>query len=86
MYKYYKTIQNLLGCGLATKEELIKACTNHILKGGKGLPEPTYIKQTTVDYVKLVDMASKDYRFYLEVERQVYKTNIKKGVRGTQNK
>lgn len=86
MYKYYKTIQNLLSCGLATKEELIKACTNHILKGGKELPEPTYIKQTTDDYAKIVDIGSKDYKFYLEVERQVYKTNLKKGVRGIQNK
>ena len=86
MYKYYKTIQNLLDCRLATKEELIKACANHSYKTGKGLPEPTYIKQTTVDYAKIVDMTSKDYRFYLEVERQVYKTNLKNIYRGTQNK
>lgn len=78
MYKYYTTIQNLLDCGLATKEELIKACANHVLKTNKQFSEPTYIKQNTVDYREIVDIASKDYKFYLEVERQVYKEKQKK--------
>lgn len=78
MYKYYTTIQNLMDCGLATKEELIKACAKHSLETGKELQEPTYIKQTTVDYKKVVDIGSTDYKFYLEVERQVYKNKINK--------
>lgn len=75
MYKYYKTIQNLLDCGLATKDELIQACARHSYKTGKEFTEPCLIKQTTVDYIKTVDIGSKDYKFYLEVIRQVYKMN-----------
>ena len=78
MYKYYKTIQNLIDCELASKDELIQACASQVLKSGKEFTEPTYIKQNTVDYREIVDIGSKDYKFYLEVERQVYKEKQKK--------
>ena len=75
---YYKTIQNLLETGLCTEQELIKASAKHVLEGGSKLPVPTVKKHIQTDYHEYEDIGSKDYRFYLEVERLVYKQTHKK--------
>ena len=71
--KHYTTIQNLIDCGLCTEQELIKASAKHILQGGSKLPVPTIKKHIQTDYHEFEDITSKDYRFYLEVDRLVYK-------------
>ena len=61
---YYKTIQNLIDCGLATKEELIKAYA----KTGKELPVPkeTFI-QGDMKYTS-TNINSADFLFYKAVQ------------------
>ena len=71
--KHYTTIQNLIDCGLCTEQELIQARAKHILHGGSKLPVPTIKKHIQTDYHEFEDITSKDYRFYLEVDRLVYK-------------
>ena len=71
--KHYTTIQNLIDCGLCTEQELIQARATHILHGGSKLPVPTIKKHIQTDYHEYEDITSKDYKFYLEVDRLVYK-------------
>lgn len=61
---YYKTIQNLIDCGLATKEELVKAYA----KTGKELPVPkeTFI-QGDMKYTS-TNINSADFLFYKAVQ------------------
>ena len=61
---FYKTIQNLLDCGLATKEELVKAYA----KTGKELPVPkeTFI-QGDMKYTS-TNINSADFLFYKAVQ------------------
>ena len=61
---FYKTIQNLIDCGLATKEELIKAYA----KTGKKLPVPkeTFI-QGDMKYTS-TNINSADFLFYKAVQ------------------
>ena len=61
---YYKTIQNLIDCGLATKEELVKAYA----KTGKELPVPkeTFI-QDDMKYTSC-NINSADFLFYKAVQ------------------
>ena len=66
---FYKTITNLIKCGLATEEELVQAYA----QTGKVLPVPTKEIHTYTDYHKYEDIGSKDYKFYMEVERVIYK-------------
>ena len=75
--KHYTTIQNLLDCGLCTEQELIQARAKHVLEGGSKLPVPTIKKHIQTDYHEYEDITSKYYRFYLEVDRLVYKEHIK---------
>ena len=75
--KHYKTIQNLIDCGLCTEQELIQARATHILHGGSKLPVPTIKKHIQTDYHEFEDITSKDYKFYLEVDRLVYKQEHK---------
>ena len=64
---FYKTIQNLLDCKLATKEELIKAYA----KTGKGLPVPKdTILQGDMKYTS-TNINSKDFIFYKLVKSYV---------------
>lgn len=72
MFKHYTTIANLIKCGLATEEELVKAYA----QTGKELPVPKIITQTVMDYREKIDTGSDDYKFYLEVHRAVYKKHI----------
>ena len=62
--KYYTTIQNLIDCGLATKEELVKAYA----KTGKKLPVPkeTFI-QGDMKYTSC-NINSADFLFYKAVQ------------------
>ena len=64
---YYKTIQNLIDCGLATKEELVKAYA----KTGKKLPVPkeTFL-QGDMKYTS-TNINSKDFIFYKLVKSYV---------------
>ena len=62
--KYYTTIKNLIDCGLATKEELVKAYA----KTGKELPVPkeTFI-QGDMKYTS-TNINSADFLFYKAVQ------------------
>ena len=64
---FYKTIQNLIDCSLATKEELIKAYA----KTGKELPVPkeTFL-QGDMKYTS-TNINSKDFIFYKLVKSYV---------------
>lgn len=53
----YKTIDNLIQCGLATTQELILAYKRHIKQGGKCLPIPKEPLGGT-------NINSKDFLFY----------------------
>ena len=68
---YYKTIQNLIDCGLATKEELVKACAEHSYKTGKELPEPKEYWYCNGERFTISNITSPDYKFYLLVELMV---------------
>ena len=53
----YKTIDNLIQCGLATTQELILAYKKHMNQGGKCLPIPKEPLGGT-------NINSKDFLFY----------------------
>lgn len=58
----YKTIQNLIQCGLASPEELILAYRRHVKQGGKHLPMPK-----SEHFLGGIDINSKDFLFYKAV-------------------
>ena len=64
MFKHYTTIANLIKCGLATEEELVKAYA----QTGKGLPVPKdTIVQGDIKYTS-TDINSKDFIFYKAIK------------------
>ena len=67
MFKHYTTIANLIKCGLATEEELVKAYA----QTGKGLPvTKDTIVQGDMKYTS-TDINSKDFIFYKLVKSYV---------------
>ena len=64
MFKHYTTIANLIKCGLATEEELVKAYA----QTGKGLPVPKdTIVQGDMKYTS-TNINSADFLFYKAVQ------------------
>lgn len=59
----YKTIQNLIQCGLATTQELILAYTNYVDQGGQCLPIPK-----STNFLGGIDINSLDYLVYRAVK------------------
>ena len=57
----YKTIDNLIQCGLATTQELILAYRKHIKQGGRCIPMPKEPLGGT-------DLNSKDFLFYKAIK------------------
>lgn len=55
----YKTMQNLINCGLASHEELILAYRRHIKQGGRCMPMPK-----SVHFLGGVNINSLDFVFY----------------------
>lgn len=55
----YKTIDNLIQCGLATTQELILAYKKHMEQGGKCLPMPK-----STHFLGGININSKDFLFY----------------------
>ena len=67
MFKHYTTIANLIQCGLATEEELVKAYA----QTGKELPVPKdTIVQGDMKYTS-TNINSKDFIFYKLVKSYV---------------
>lgn len=67
VYKHYKTIENLIQCGLATEKELVKAYA----QTEKELPVPKdTIVQGDMKYTS-TDINSKDFIFYKLVKSYV---------------
>lgn len=58
----YKTIQNLIDCGLASHEELILAYRRHVKQGGRCIPIPK-----SEHFLGGIDINSKDFLFYKAV-------------------
>ena len=80
MYKYYKTIGNLIESGLFSKRELIEAYAQYSYETGKQVTEPVEYWYHEGERYRSRDINSVDFRFYLAV-KTVKKSKINNALR-----
>ena len=68
MYKYYKSIGNLIDTGLFTRKELMEAYAQYSYETGRELSEPVEYWWHDGEKYRSRDINSPDYRFYLNVK------------------